>query len=146
MTWTDEKCDELRRLWAEGYSASAIAAELGIATRNAVIGKAHRLGLDGRAERKQAQAIREPRRKPERRPKLNVGKVDALTRNRITRSPPFDGSPITLFELSNWTCRWPVSDDVCHMFYCGVPEADLSHGRPYCEHHTAISFPPRSRP
>src|SRR5205823_14144104 len=49
MTWTDERVETLKRLWAEGLSASQIAAALGGVTRNAVIGKVHRLGLSGRA-------------------------------------------------------------------------------------------------
>ena len=48
MIWTDEKIEVLRRLWADGRSASEIALTLGDVTRNAVIGKAHRLGLSGR--------------------------------------------------------------------------------------------------
>lgn len=48
MAWTEERVDILKKLWGEGYSASQIAARLGDVTRNAVIGKAHRLGLSGR--------------------------------------------------------------------------------------------------
>src|SRR5947207_1913245 len=50
MTWTDERVELLKKLWADGLSASQIAAELGGVTRNAVIGKVHRLGLSGRAK------------------------------------------------------------------------------------------------
>ena len=50
MMWTDERVELLKKLWADGLSASQIAAELGGITRNAVIGKVHRLGLSGRAE------------------------------------------------------------------------------------------------
>ena len=49
MNWTDERVETLKKLWADGLSASQIAAELGGITRNAVIGKVHRLGLSGRA-------------------------------------------------------------------------------------------------
>ena len=49
-TWTDERVELLKKLWTEGLSASQIAAELGNVTRNAVIGKVHRLGLSGRAK------------------------------------------------------------------------------------------------
>src|SRR4051794_33937208 len=49
-TWTDERVELLRKLWIDGLSASQIAAELGNVTRNAVIGKVHRLGLSGRAK------------------------------------------------------------------------------------------------
>ena len=48
--WTDERVELLKKLWADGLSASRIAAELGGITRNAVIGKVHRLGLSGRAK------------------------------------------------------------------------------------------------
>src|SRR5674476_385108 len=50
MSWTDERVALLTKLWADGLSASQIAAELGGVTRNAVIGKVHRLGLSGRAK------------------------------------------------------------------------------------------------
>jgi len=50
MNWTDERVEQLKRLWAEGYSASQIAAQMGGVTRNAVIGKAHRLKLAGRVK------------------------------------------------------------------------------------------------
>lgn len=50
MQWTDERVELLKKLWADGLSASQIAAQLGGVTRNAVIGKVHRLGLSGRAK------------------------------------------------------------------------------------------------
>ena len=49
MSWTDERVETLKSMWTEGKSASQIAKELGGVTRNAVIGKVHRLGLSGRA-------------------------------------------------------------------------------------------------
>ena len=49
MNWTDERVEKLKKLWSEGLSASQIAAQLGGVSRNAVIGKVHRLGLSGRA-------------------------------------------------------------------------------------------------
>ena len=52
MSWTDEKVNKLKDLWAKGHTASQIAAELGDTTRNAVIGKAHRLNLQARAPSK----------------------------------------------------------------------------------------------
>lgn len=50
MNWTDERVEKLKKLWAEGLSASQIAAQLGGVSRNAVIGKVHRLSLPGRAK------------------------------------------------------------------------------------------------
>src|SRR3712207_7312197 len=63
-TWTDERVELLKKLWTDGLSASQIAAELGNVTRNAVIGKVHRLGLSGRAKDKvPAAAAQRPRNK-----------------------------------------------------------------------------------
>src|ERR1700751_5457955 len=58
MTWTDERVETLKKLWTDGLSASQIAAELGGITRNAVIGKVHRLGLSGRAKSPSSSAPR----------------------------------------------------------------------------------------
>ena len=58
MTWTEERVENLKKLWGEGLSASQIAAELGGITRNAVIGKVHRLGLSGRAKSPSTSAPR----------------------------------------------------------------------------------------
>jgi GcrA cell cycle regulator len=61
MSWTDERVELLKRMWGEGQSASQIAKELGGVTRNAVIGKVHRLGLSNRTA---AAAKPEPKAKP----------------------------------------------------------------------------------
>ena len=50
LTWSDDRVEQLKKLWEGGLSASQIAGELGNVTRNAVIGKVHRLGLSGRAK------------------------------------------------------------------------------------------------
>ncbi|MBS1303986.1 GcrA family cell cycle regulator [Loktanella sp. SALINAS62] len=60
MSWTDERVDTLKRMWGEGQSASVIAKELGGVTRNAVIGKVHRLGLSNRAGTAAAAPADEP--------------------------------------------------------------------------------------
>jgi GcrA cell cycle regulator len=60
MSWTDERVETLKRMWAEGQSASQIAKELGGVTRNAVIGKVHRLGLSNRNEEEEEPAAATP--------------------------------------------------------------------------------------
>ena len=60
MAWNDDRVDKLKKLWAEGYTASEIAAKLGGLTRNAVIGKVHRLGLSG----KQGEDLKRPDPRP----------------------------------------------------------------------------------
>src|SRR4051812_12491117 len=59
LTWTDDRVEQLKKLWEAGLSASQIAAELGNVTRNAVIGKVHRLGLSGRAKSPSSAAPRQ---------------------------------------------------------------------------------------
>ena len=69
MSWTEERIDRLKAMWANGATASQIADELGGVSRNAVIGKAHRLGLESRpspvkpGEEKEAKAAKAPARK-----------------------------------------------------------------------------------
>ncbi|GLT09320.1 GcrA family cell cycle regulator [Sulfitobacter sp. PR48] len=69
MSWTDERVETLKKMWGEGQSASQIAKELGGVTRNAVIGKVHRLGLSNRATSGAAAAKPETKPKPEAKPK-----------------------------------------------------------------------------
>src|SRR5205085_4411379 len=64
VSWTDERIETLKKLWSEGLSASQIAAELGGVTRNAVIGKVHRLGLSGRAKTPSSAAPRARKARP----------------------------------------------------------------------------------
>jgi GcrA cell cycle regulator len=71
MSWTDERVSTLKKLWLDGLSASQIAKQLGGVTRNAVIGKVHRLGLSGRAaprNRRARPSRRRVRRVPSPRP------------------------------------------------------------------------------
>src|SRR5258705_12761626 len=64
LTWTDDRVEQLKKLWEAGLSASQIAAELGNVTRNAVIGKVHRLGLSGRAQSPSSAAPRQRKARP----------------------------------------------------------------------------------
>ncbi|MEM7683601.1 MAG: GcrA family cell cycle regulator [Pseudomonadota bacterium] len=63
MSWTDERVEKLKELWTEGMSASQIAKVLGGVTRNAVIGKVHRLGLSNRAGGDEAKTAEAPKAK-----------------------------------------------------------------------------------
>ena len=72
MSWTDERVELLKKLWSDGLSASQIAAELGGITRNAVIGKVHRLGLSGRAKSASSAA---PRPRKARSPMMRIGRA-----------------------------------------------------------------------
>src|SRR6187397_2355649 len=121
ITWTDDRVELLKRLWAEGLSASQIAGELGGITRNAVIGKVHRLGLSGRAKSPSSSAprVRKPRSHMLRvsRPSMRGNSALALAYDLEPLAEPelIDnvipiGQRRTLLELTEDTCRWPIGD------------------------------------
>ena len=83
MNWTDERVEKLKKLWSEGLSASQIAAQLGGVSRNAVIGKVHRLNLPGRAKSGGTPAAARPKRPaaaPASRPAVATARPAAATR------------------------------------------------------------------
>lgn len=155
MNWTDERVELLKKLWAEGLSASQIAAELGSITRNAVIGKVHRLGLSGRAKTVSAPAPRprKPRPATETRPRPMVHGNTALApvfQPVVEAEPEELPDPIanvipmadrcTILDLTEFTCRWPVGDPgKPDFFYCG---SHTKIGLPYCAYHARIAYQP----
>jgi GcrA cell cycle regulator len=158
MSWTDERVELLKKLWQDGLSASQIAAELGGVTRNAVIGKVHRLGLSGRGQ--PTSSIKRQRRThapgPRRTRTMTVGNlalkqdVDALPeampqfrRNVVVPIP----KRLSILQLSEATCKWPLGDPGHDDFYfCGN---DSLESAPYCEYHAGVAYQtpePRRRP
>lgn len=157
MAWTDDRVELLKKLWAEGLSASQIAGRLGGVTRNAVIGKVHRLGLSGRATTSRSSAPR-PRRnqapRQSRAPSLSFG-----TRGNAALKPSFETeyeaqptpAPVaelvipfheraTILTLNETMCRWPIGDPSDEDFhFCGRKKTGSS---PYCEHHACMAFQP----
>jgi GcrA cell cycle regulator len=196
MSWTDERVETLKRMWGEGQSASQIAKELGGVTRNAVIGKVHRLGLSNRvggkdedeetalaapapsaptAARPEPAAPRPeppaPRAEP---PRAAVPPSAAVPASNVTPLPlrkaiipagqPLPPQPslneispealasvrevekrakrLTLMELTERTCKWPIGDPATDDFwFCGLPSLP---GKPYCEAHVGVAFQPMS--
>ncbi len=156
MPWTDDRIDALKKLWHDGHSASAIAQTIGEVTRNAVIGKVHRLGLAGRAttSRKRSAARNLPSypgRAPARRRALprarNAYQGRALavkTRPPILPElgPPPD-RPVTVQTLTAMSCRWPIGDPKLPGFhFCGRAKAPAC---PYCAHHAVLATQPGRR-
>ena len=157
MSWTDDRVERLKKLWNDGLSASQIAAELGGVTRNAVIGKVHRLGLSGRAKSPNRTASRPKRAattsgfnaRPGRaavRTQANGKKVTALTPVTAGGSPIRQELPapeplkLELTQLSEVTCKWPIGDPAKEDFYfCGHHCKD---GSPYCDFHASIAYQP----
>ena len=205
MSWTDERVETLKKMWAEGQSASQIAKELGGVTRNAVIGKVHRLGLSNRigpggedgAEEELAALVaaaailpeppladpvfEEPPRAatpvipaaPERPAPIAAAAAPAsaptiapipLRKAIIPAGQPLPPQPsaneispealasvrevekrakrLTLMELTERTCKWPIGDPATEDFwFCGLPSVA---GKPYCEAHVGVAFQPMS--
>jgi len=153
MSWTEERVDTLKSFWKDGLSASQIAARLGGVTRNAVIGKVHRLGLNGRrtASRREvarAGAVRfplrcKPRPKSSRQATERTGQLRLRGKGQLHPSqlPPLDSPPafaITVATLTATSCRWPLGDPKRQDFsFCGRPAPS---GHPYCAHHSAIAY------
>lgn len=190
MSWTDERVETLKKMWGEGQSASQIAKELGGVTRNAVIGKVHRLGLSNRAggggskpaakekatskpsapkapPKPKAATTAAPASKPAKEePELDENgiPISAARRAIIPAGQPLPPQPsaneispealakvseieksakrISLMELTEKTCKWPVGDPATDDFwFCGLP---VQTGKPYCEAHVGVAFQPMS--
>jgi GcrA cell cycle regulator len=148
MGWTDERVELLKKLWSEGLSASQIAAELGGITRNAVIGKVHRLGLSGRAKSPSTAAPRP--RKPRSSGMIRVsrpairGNTALAYEYEVEPEPELLEIPMeqrkTLLQLNEHTCRWPVGDPgAADFFFCGGATANEL---PYCSYHSRVAYQP----
>lgn len=186
MSWTDDRVEILKKLWVEGQSASQIAKELGGVTRNAVIGKVHRLGLSNRAtsssssksDTKSKTSIKSMPDTKRVSNKTSTSKVTSanspseprsnvtsLRRQIIPAGQPLPPQPsaneispealarvseiekkakkISLLELTERTCKWPVGDPATEEFwFCGLPS---QAGKPYCEAHVGVAFQPMSQ-
>lgn len=122
MEWTEERVARLRELWEEGLSARQIAEGLGGITRNAVIGKANRMGLS----------------KPT---KSSMTRKQNRQEVKPVLAPPVTGGA-TILQLSSNSCRWPLGDPGDENFrYCGAP---ASQSAPYCEYHARLAYQPAS--
>ena len=163
MTWNDERVDALKKLWADGLSASQIAGRLGGVTRNAVIGKVHRLGLAGRATTSRMKSHRLPRVRTGQAVKRGLmmrarpigGVADSPLKSLYLADiepyvPPAEELVIPLNErkyiqtLTESCCRWPIGDPQQPEFhFCGRKKIP---GLPYCEVHARRAFqPPQAR-
>ena len=140
MSWTDEKVEILKELWTKGHTASQIAAALGDTTRNAVIGKAHRLNLEARAPSKHSGASVSRENKQIRRgpaPTSRKAKFQSILLDKNFEPE----NPKSLEELTDTTCKWPIGHPNEEKFYfCGrKPEGEF----PYCKLHVLYAFQPK---
>ncbi len=164
MSWTDERVELLRKLWLNGLSASRIATELaGGVTRNAVIGKVHRLGMSGRVKSQASTSLNRPRSDlkapnttarpplPQRSPGLPMRGNTALAiqphalavvqPQRTSGDVVPMAENVTIMDLRESMCRWPVGDPSSSEFrYCGG-KAPIGDG-PYCSFHSRMAYQP----
>ena len=165
MSWTDERVELLKKLWTEGLSASQIAVRLsqGV-TRNAVIGKVHRLNLSGRAQAPRTAAPRAPRKPREpSHPGRTAGMPSLPSAGNTALKPMMraevqprqqalpepqpvrlvdlpQGGRVTILHLSDKTCKWPIGDPGAEDFcFCGHGPRT---GSPYCEYHARLAYQP----
>jgi GcrA cell cycle regulator len=170
VNWTDERVETLKKLWGEGLSASQIARQLGGVTRNAVIGKVHRLKLSGRSKTVVAPKRTKKAGEEEQvvrgrtqsvastsasRPRATVVGNTALKAEmfvdavaQVQFRPEADilvmptSRKLTLVQLTEKTCRFPIGDPVQTDFhFCGNDSRDNS---PYCTYHSRVAFQPAS--
>lgn len=154
--WTDNRVALLSKLWLDGLSASQIAAALGGGvTRNAVIGKVHRLGLSGRGKAGQTVPQRAARPRPPspdgeapRQNEAGPPPSDASRIPAIAPAPRPETAPVflpvservSIHELRDTMCRWPIGDPSSSDFgFCGARSVT---GLPYCGHHCSIAYQP----
>lgn len=166
MSWNEDRIEALRKLWADGLSANQIATELGNGiTRNAVIGKVSRLGLSGSIKRKpgvkpppppKAAKVLEARARrsdaaaapkptlPRQLPRTSIAPIPIAQPAREI-PPPDEAKRVTILELRESMCKWPMGDPQAPEFrYCGA-DAPIGEG-PYCKFHHRVAYqPPRDR-
>jgi len=140
MSWTEDKVAKLKELWSKGHTASQIAGALGDTTRNAVIGKAHRLNLEARAPSKQSSQSSTSVNRPARRGSAPISRKAKF--QSILLDKNFEPeNPKSLEELTDTTCKWPIGHPNEEKFYfCGrKPEGEF----PYCKLHVLYAFQPK---
>jgi len=137
MSWTDERVSLLKQLWGEGKTAAEIAKVLGDGiTRNAVIGKAHRLKLSSRLSPIQQNTSKKPK---------SEAQMPRLVKPTV-KLPEFKGMGLDLVDLKDRMCRWPNGDpkEKENFNFCGC---ETIAGLPYCETHARAAYqvPTRAR-
>src|ERR1700759_3564722 len=155
LTWSDDRVEQLKKLWEAGLSASQIASELGNVTRNAVIGKVHRLGLSGRAKSPSSATPRQRKARPAQQ-MMRVSRPVSRGNTALAQAFEVEAEPdaiahdnvvpmsqrLSLLELNQATCHWPVGDPSSpDFFFCGGKAiAGLSLFAP----HSRVAYQPAS--
>jgi GcrA cell cycle regulator len=143
MSWNEEKVEKLKELWGKGSTASQIAEIIGGISRNAVIGKAHRLNLSSKIKTRNASSSQN----------FNNSSEENSSKQRRGRKSKFQSliiekdfepeNPKKLEELDESSCKWPVGHPEEESFYfCGRSSLkDFS----YCKLHLLYAYQPKGR-
>jgi GcrA cell cycle regulator len=143
MSWNEEKVTKLKELWGKGNTANQIAGIIGGVSRNAVIGKAHRLNLSSKIKVKNSSLNQ----------KFQNNKEENDSTKRQTRKSKFQSliiendfepeNPKKLEELDEGSCKWPIGHPEEEKFYfCGRSSLkDFS----YCKLHLLYAYQPKGR-
>lgn len=137
MGWTDEQVEELKRLWDKGLTTGEIGKALGV-SKNAVVGKAHRLGLNSRPspirrgeDENAAGAGTQPQQPAEKKKSAKPAPVKKTAEKEKKKL-------FTVNDLTASSCRWPVGDPKDEDFhFCGK---EALPDKPYCAEHAAIAY------
>lgn len=138
--WTVEQIDLLKKLWAEGETAAAIAARLGGLSRSAVLGKVFRLRL--RTDKAAAASPAKAKSAGHGRAETALARRRRGGQNKRRQSAPQARTGrVTILQLTNDTCRWPHGRPGTNkFFFCGAAGADLEQDIPYCARHMRRAY------
>ena len=143
MSWTDEKVSKLKELWGKGNTASQIAEIIGGISRNAVIGKAHRLNLSAKIKTRSATTSRKfDNNVSENNIKLKRGRKNRF-KSLIIEKDFEPENPKQLEELDENSCKWPIGHpDEKNFYFCGRSSLkDFS----YCKLHLLYAYQPKGK-
>lgn len=158
MAWTDEMVEDLRKMWKEGLTTGEIGRRLQV-SKNSIVGKVHRLGLSGRPspiKKKEENSTEEaakpakvatPKATPVKEKEAEKIEIKAEAKeSKTSETPKFSprershkvNHNVSLADLDNHTCRWPVGDPKDENFhFCGKK---VKIGQTYCEEHATIAY------